>query len=205
MSHDLYIFGSAVRGEVSATSDIDVLVIPFETSHANYPSSWSVYSPQTIESYYRAGRLFAWHLHLEAKCIHSAVTEPFLSRLGPPAQYNSENRDIQDLQELLFQALSEIRRGSDSQIYELGLAYTAIRDIAMVASWRLLERPCFSRSAPYLLPVRCPLPVEVYEVAMLARHASTRGMSHDEDFLAASEILIAAPLAKWIDDIRSKQ
>ncbi len=67
MSHEIYIFGSAVRGEISRTSDIDVLVIPMKGERTEYPTSWSVYSPEIIESYFRDGRLFAWHLHLEAK------------------------------------------------------------------------------------------------------------------------------------------
>lgn len=204
MNHDLYIFGSAVRGEVSATSDIDVLVVPFSGAADSYPNSWSVYSAEIIRSYYQAGRLFAWHLHLESKCIFSANEMPFLSSLGSPEKYTSGAQDIEDLRELLLQALNEIGAGSNSLIYELGIAYTAIRDIAMVASWSLMDGPCFSRKAPYLIPVRCPLPENIYQAAMLARHVSTRGVETDTNFEAASEALLDAPLIDWIDKIRSK-
>jgi len=108
MNHEIYIFGSAVRGEVSPTSDIDVLVIPTEGSRADYPASWSVYSREIIESYFRAGRLFAWHLHLEAQRIVPSEGEPFLARLGAPAPYASAQSDIADLESILKDALLEI-------------------------------------------------------------------------------------------------
>ncbi len=41
MSHDLYIFGSAMRGEISGTSDIDVLVVPLDNIQTEYPEGWS--------------------------------------------------------------------------------------------------------------------------------------------------------------------
>lgn len=41
--HDLYIFGSVARGEMSPTSDIDVLVIPLGNEPSQYPNAWSVY------------------------------------------------------------------------------------------------------------------------------------------------------------------
>lgn len=202
MTHDLYIFGSAVRGEVSSSSDIDVLVIPFHNSQREYPSSWSVYSAETIESYFCAGRLFAWHLHLDARCIYSSGAIPYLSSLGTPASYSSAAVDIDDLDEMLRQSLVEIRGKTNNLIYELGIAYTAIRDIAMAASWTTMDRPCFSRNAPYLLPIPCPLPTEAYHGAMLARHSSTRGSEHEIDTIRVAKQLLAAPVLRWVNNIR---
>ena len=203
MTHDLYIFGSAVRGEVSSSSDIDVLAIPLSGGPRNYPNSWSVYSPETIESYFRAGRLFAWHLHLEAKCIFSSSSVPYLSSLGAPTPYSSAKEDIDDLAGMLHQSLFEIRNKTNSLIYELGIAYTAIRDIAMAASWSLMDRPCFSRDAPYIIPIPCPISVEVYQGAMLARHCSTRGSENEIDAEQIGEKLLASPIISWVEDIRS--
>ena len=202
MNHEIYIFGSAVRGEVSPTSDIDVLVIPTEGSRTDYPASWSVYSPEIIESYYRAGRLFAWHLHLEAQRIFPLEGASFLGRLGAPAPYASALSDITDLEGLLKDALLEIRAGTNSLIYELGIAYTAIRDIAMAASWILLETPSFSRYTPYVLPTACPLPIDAYRGAMLARHRATRGTAYPFDSGAVAAQLIASPVLDWISDLR---
>ncbi len=202
MNHEIYIFGSAVRGEVSPTSDIDVLVIPTEGSRTDYPPSWSVYSPEIIESHYRAGRLFAWHLHLEAQRIFPLEGASFLARLGAPAPYASALSDIADLEGLLKEALSEIRAGTNSLIYELGIAYTAIRDIAMAASWILLETPSFSRYTPYVLPTTCPLPIDAYRSAMLARHQTTRGTAYPFDSGAVAARLIASPVLDWVSDLR---
>jgi len=203
VTHDLYIFGSAVRGEVSSSSDIDVLAIPLASDQRDYPNSWSVYSPETIESYFRAGRLFAWHLHLEAKCIFSATPIPYISSLGAPAPYSSAREDIDDLADMLWQSVLEIRGKTNNLIYELGIAYTAIRDIAMAASWSLMDSPCFSRNAPYMLPIPCPISVEAYQGAMLARHCSTRGNEREIDAERVAKELLAAPLRSWVESIRS--
>lgn len=201
--HDLYIFGSATRGEVSPTSDIDVLVIPLGNGSSEYPGSWSVYSPAIIQSYFESGRLFAWHLHLEAKCVHSANPTPFLSSLGAPAPYSSAAKDIDDLEGMLRDSLHEIQRHTANLIYELGIAYTAIRDIAMAASWALLGNPCFSTSAPFLLPIPCPISREAYRGAMLARHSSTRGSDHNIEIDYITRELMTAPVLSWVRDIRS--
>ena len=70
MTHEIYIFGSMARGEVSPSSDTDVLVIQDSSDQNSFPPSWSVYSMKTIETYFAAGRLFAWHLHLEAVRVY---------------------------------------------------------------------------------------------------------------------------------------
>lgn len=202
MNHEIYIFGSAVRGEVSSTSDIDVLVIPTQGARAEYPASWSLYSPEIIESYFREGRLFAWHLHLEAQRIFPLEGESYLERLGAPAPYTSAQSDISDLECLLAESLMEIRSGTNSLIFELGIVYTAIRDIAMAASWFLLEKPSFSRYTPYILPVPCPLPIDAYRGAMLARHQATRGTVYPFDPGAVSAQLLASPVLEWVNNLR---
>jgi len=203
MIHDLYIFGSAARGEVSLTSDIDVLVVPLGKGKYEYPAGWSVYSPAVIQSYFESGRLFAWHLHLEAKCIHSANPTPYLSSLGTPAPYSSAGDDIDNLEGMLCESLREILSQTANLIYELGIAYTAIRDIAMAASWALLDRPCFSKDAPFLLPVPCPISRKTYRGAMLSRHSSTRGSDYNIQTEYIAKELLAAPILSWVRDIRS--
>lgn len=203
MMHDLYIFGSAVRGEASSTSDIDVLAIPLSNDRFGFPVGWSVYSPKVIRSYFESGRLFAWHLYLEAKCIYSANTKPYLSSLGEPAAYVSASEDIEELEGLLHESLTQIQDGTTNLVYELGITYTAIRDIAMAASWILLDRPCFSRDAPFHLPNPCPIPQKTYKGAMLARHSSTRGSDYDIQAEEVATDLLAAPLISWVEDIRN--
>ncbi len=202
MSHEIYVFGSVTRGEIAPTSDIDVLVFPFAGERSRFPSGWSVYSPALIEEYYRKGRLFAWHLHLEAQCVYSPNATPYLDTIGPPATYSTMSQDVDDLEDLLIEALAEIRAKTKSIVYELGIAYTAIRDIAMSASWVFFDQPCFSRNAPYVLPFPCPLPVAAYHSAMLARHSSTRGIDTDIDTANTSQELLQAPLGPWIQALR---
>jgi hypothetical protein len=204
MNHEIYIFGSITRGEVSPTSDVDVLVVPFGPQRReSYPENWSVYSPEILKSYYRLGRLFAWHLHLEAKCLYSPAQGNLLASIAPPAPYTTYLEDIDDLEMIMQEALAEIRRGTNSLIFELGIVHTAVRDIAMSASWKLLKSPTFSRDSPFLLPLECPLSKDVYHAAMLARHTSTRGAVVSINTEAIAKELLAAPLSAWVAQIRS--
>jgi hypothetical protein len=202
MTQEIYVFGSTVRGEIFSDSDIDVLVVPTEQFTSNdFPPDWSVYSRETLADYYAKGRLFAWHLHLEAQVIYSPLEKPWLKSIGAPAPYKTAASDIAQLGTLLCQSLSEIRAGTPSLVYEMGLIYTALRDIAMSASWTLVGMPCFSRRAPYLLPRPVPMPEALYQTAMAARHSSTRGAFIPEGIEVDAAQLVACRLEAWVDNI----
>jgi hypothetical protein len=205
MNHEIYIFGSICRGELCPTSDVDVLVLPFAKDRSNFPISWSIYSPELLREYFSQGRLFAWHLHLEAKCVFSLHQTPYLTALGTPAPYSTMNRDIDELEELLHEAIYELANGTNSVVYELGIAYTAIRDIAMSASWSLLGAPCFSSDAPFRLPNPCPIEFTTYKQAKLARHSSTRGTEIETDLGQVVSEIIRAPFEQWIDSLRGEK
>jgi hypothetical protein len=202
MSHELYIFGSTTRGDVSPTSDVDILVLPFTSGKSNFPENWSIYSPNLIQSYFNQGRLFAWHLYLESQCIFTPNGTPYLDTLGAPTEYSTKREDIEHLRLLLRNARDELSSGTNSVIYELGIVYTAVRDIAMSASWDLLEHPSFSRNAPFELPIKCPLEFSVYEQAMRARHSSTRGTDMPVDLKEVTLQILRAPLDEWIEELR---
>lgn len=203
MRKDIYIFGSTVRGEMEKNSDIDVLVITNnETTRKNIPSTWSVYPEETIEKYYETGRLFAWHLHLEAKCIFSNHTVPFLEKLGTPNPYNLHQDDFESLHSILLDSLNEIKTGTNSPIFEIGIIYTALRDMAMIASTKLLANPNFSRYSPYALPINFPLSIEIYESAIKARLLSTRGVQVDLDPISLTNGLLSASIDIWTNNIR---
>lgn len=204
MNHDIYVFGSTCRGEVTPTSDVDILVIPFAQKRSQYPKDWSVYSPELIDEYFKKGRLFAWHLHLEAKCVYFSGDQPFLTSVGPPAPYSNIAGDIDALEVLLNEALDELGAGTANVVYELGIAHTAIRDIAMCASWAMLERPCFSTEVPYRLPIECPLQRITYDQITLARHSSTRGAELDFDPTHAVRAIVEAPLSRWVNSLREE-
>lgn len=202
MNHEIYVFGSTCRGEHTLTSDVDVLAIPFDIERPQFPEHWSIYSPDLLAEYFQSGRLFAWHLHLEAKCVFSSRAEPFLKSLGPPAPYSTIFDDINDLEALLIDAINELNAGTENLIYELGIVYTAIRDLAMSSSWSMLKNPCFSADAPYRLPIEIPLPRATYHQAMLARHASTRGTKLNFNPSEPVDIIVKSPLKSWVASLR---
>ena len=205
MTHEIYLFGSVTRGEVSASSDVDVLVVPLgEYDRTQYPREWSVYSRETIQEYFDKGRLFAWHLSLEAKCVFTPFARPWLDLLGQPAGYSSVRQDVDELQSLLRQSLDELRAGTKSVIYELGICYTAVRDIAMSVSWAWDGRPNFSRMAPFELSVQCPVAPSSYGIAMGARHASARGAPMPAGLEAARRDFLSAPFDEWISRLAER-
>jgi hypothetical protein len=103
---------------------------------------------------------------------------------------------------LLQEAIHELKTGTKSVVYELGIVYTAIRDIAMSASWALLGTPCFSSDAPYRLPKPCPLEFVTYNQAKISRHSSTRGAEIEGDLDQAINEIICAPFEQWIESLR---
>lgn len=203
MNHEIHAFGSIVRGDVTPRSDVDILVIPLDGyASGQYPAGWSVYTQSTLREYFREGRLFAWHLRLESRCLFSPLKTTWLAALGEPAPYTSARADVAELRELLAESIRQLHGSSDSVVYELGLAYTAIRDIAMASSWVLDGRPNFSRDAPFEIALSCPLDRAAYGVAMAARHASTRGTSMPVEIEAAVDALTSAPLDAWAAELQ---
>lgn len=202
MKKEIFIFGSAVRGEIEKNSDIDVLVISDSKNRRDeFPNEWSVYSYQSIRDFYESGRLFAWHLHLDSKCIYKEKNESFLDVLGKPALYSNFKSDFESLKEILLTSLSEIENRSTSIIFEAGITYTAIRDLAMVASTKLHNRPCFSRYSPYLLPHEFPIKRHLYEHMISARLASTRGNEITEKNSALLYQLPTNNIRKWLQEL----
>ena len=202
MSYELYIFGSAVRGEVATNSDIDVLVITVQVEkRLTFPDSWSVYSKKSIEKLFSQGKLFAWHLHLDAKCIYSSESKNFLEQLGEPAQYKDLLGDFCSLSELLDDSLSEMKI-TNSEVFEIGIIYTVLRDIAMVASTVLCDRPCFSRYSPYKIPLKIPLSQDLYESMIEARLTSTRGLKFTGDPNRIINELVSSDIKCWVQELK---
>jgi len=178
---ELYAFGSIVRGEIDALSDVDILAIITDSSIVNieFRSDWSVYSKDNIASYFRDGKLFAWHLYLESKCIFSDADTDFLMSLGRPNDYTESKDDIAGFIEMIKDCFVSIENKDSSLIYEIGLLAVCIRDIAMCASWSLCDKPVFSRVAPFLLPINSPVSLVLYNEMYKARFSNTRGVFCD--------------------------
>lgn len=203
MKHEIYIFGSMTRGEVSPASDTDVLVIPLQNQQKKaYPSSWSYYTEETIKLMHKDGRLFSWHLFLDSKCIYTPRNIPLLEEMGSPNPYNTASEDIEDLKGLLEQSIKYLYENTPNQIYEIGVIHTCLRDIAMSASWWIDERPCFSIYAPYNINIPLPLEKEIYNYAVSARHSSTRGISNISDWDKVTEKILEAPIPEWVSEVQ---
>jgi hypothetical protein len=180
-----------------------VLIIPLrEQQKSDYPKSWTYYTEQSLRKLHEEGRLFSWHLYLESQCIYTPRTKPLLAELGEPSVYIDAVKDIEELGELLNESIDQLTKGSQNEIYEIGIIHTCIRDIAMSASWHLLESPCFSVNAPYCIPFQAPLPKEVYQSTISARHASTRGTDLDIDVSGTIRLLIDSHLPAWASKIK---
>lgn len=203
MTRDIYVFGSIIRGEIHPSSDVDVLVIENDSDRSRYPKSWSVYSEDLIRHYHSTGRLFAWHLHLESRCIFSERDRPLLDTLGQPAPYVDARDDLESLAMALANSVQELSNGSPSCIFELGLVHTCMRDIAMSASWHLLPRPCFSRDAPYKIGVPPPIDYDIYRGLTEMRHASTRGAVPTFDARSLIDAVLEAEIERWVAVVRS--
>src|SRR5207302_7053674 len=105
---------------------------------------------------------------------------------------------------LLTDSLKELSTNTPNMVYELGIVHTCLRDIAMSASWHLLERPTFSQMAPYALPIDFPLTVADYKAMMLARHASTRGVEAPPAQESLRGRVLSAPFIEWAVQIKDR-
>jgi hypothetical protein len=203
VSHEIYLFGSITRGEVTPSSDTDILVIPLEgQSKQAYPSSWSYYTRNILNKMHKDGRLFSWHLYLDAKCIYTPKSTPLLFEMGKPSSYKTAKEDIEDLNYLLNQSMKHLQNNTLNPIYEIGVIHTCLRDIAMSASWWLFERPCFSIYAPYQIGIPLPLNKETYRKLISARHNSTRGITSNFDWKLVVEELLTSSICNWVLEVK---
>ena len=198
MNTSIHIFGSITRGEAALDSDVDVLVVSDATSVAGcYPAEWSVYRADVLREKFVRGDLFAWHLALDAQCVYAPDGEGHVKRFGLPSPYVRVREDISLFREVLATSLDELRGGSSSRVFELGICHTALRDIAMSASYHLFERPNFSRYSPLQIPVDFGVSRRAYEISVKARHASARGTKPPDDVEFAISEFLDADLVGW--------
>lgn len=203
MSGEIYIFGSTVRGETYFNSDVDVLAITeHEGSRDCFPENWSVYSKESIRNMFESGRLFSWHLFLESKCIYKEGDISFVERMGEPKKYSDFEEDFDSLSQLLISSLDEIDKGTNSIIFEFGVVYTALRDIAMISSTKLCDCPCFSRYSPYVIPVDFPVEKELYDLMVCSRLASTRGIYFSDQEKVKLASISSCDIRGWLGDLK---
>lgn len=181
-----YIFGSYVRGDYDASSDLDVLaigsppdnrsVVPLLGHLPTDKLAVSWYGPSRLRRMFADGDLFAWHLHLESM---SLIENGFrLADLGRPSPYSQAIADIKSFRGILSDIPEQLDLCPANAAYELGVMYVCIRNIAMSASWYLHDGPDFSRHSPFNLEgVARSIDRPSYELAIRCRMAGQRGAS----------------------------
>lgn len=190
-----YIFGSMPRGDYDSCSDIDLLAIydgePTSFLRTQILNSSRIkfgervvlaeYSSTHLTKMFNSGHLFAWHLYQEAISVQLPdlpIQNSF--PLGCPAPYTTGTEDAYRFVGLLFSILKEVELGSHSLVHEAGLAYLALRNIAMSLSLKFQDKADFSRLAPLnlstLLKIKPPCTISDFKLLIAARHASQRGL-----------------------------
>lgn len=202
----IYAFGSICRGEVDLASDIDLLAVVAGRDSRFDPATFSIYGYDRIETIWRDGSPFAWHLSLEARLLHTSNGKDFLQALGRPGRYIRSEADCRKFRSIFGAAYNSIKKGSPSRVFELSSIFLAVRNIATCYSLGVLLKPDFSRrSALRLERDSLELESELFELLERARILSTRGYG---TILSDSEIrCIVAKLdfiESWMDRLVAK-
>lgn len=190
----LYLFGSAARGDSDDASDLDVLAVYDEQPGVALRKcvlnsvvekfgdrvTLAEYSFNRLATMFDDGHLFAWHLYQESKSVQiPGLILKQSSFFNPPAPYTAGIEDATRFVGLLNSIASEVRDESCSLVHEAGLAYLALRNIAMSLSIRLQRRADFTRNSPLnvskTLAIHPPCSDIDFDVLVAARHASQRG------------------------------
>jgi predicted nucleotidyltransferase len=211
-----YIFGSVGRGQYDDQSDLDILAvvrngrgkvpesyiishIPEKLKSLKLSISW--YGGNRLQEMFRNGELFAWHLHRET--IPLIDPNKFLASLGHPSQYRDCVADVASFRKILIGIPSQIVKNENNAIYEAGLIYVCLRNIAMAASWALCEFPNFSRHSPFKLAgiAPCPISPEEFELTMACRMASQRGLDPAQCVTRAFVLDAFERLDPWVSEL----
>jgi hypothetical protein len=213
-----YIFGSAGRGQQDHLSDLDVLAV-VRNGGGNVPDSIiashvpdklkplklsiSWYGRDRLREMFRNGELFAWHLHRET--IPLFDPENFLAGLGRPSDYRECVADVTSFQRVMAGIPAQVALNEQNAIYEAGLVYVCLRNIAMAASWSLCAFPDFSRYSAFRLSGvdPCPISAQEFDLTMACRMASQRGQDPPPCIRREFVISLFERLDPWIGHLLS--
>ena len=202
----IYAFGSIWRGEVDASSDIDLLTIVDGRDLRFDAEIFSIYGYSRIKAIWREGNPFAWHLSLESRLLHSSDGVDFLQSIGSPERYQRSATDCAKFRDIFKAASEALRNGSSSPIFELSSVFLAMRNIATCYSLGVLDKPDFSRrSALRLQGDSLEIEDKVFSMIERARILSTRGHG---SLLTEDEIEIIKVhldrIESWMDRLSEK-
>jgi predicted nucleotidyltransferase len=201
----IYAFGSICRGEVDASSDIDMLAIVNGHDARFNPSDYSIYSYARIHDLWEQGNPFAWHLFLESRLVHSPDIIDYLRSIGEPSLYKSGIADCKKFREIFLSAKESICSSTLSEIFDLSSVFLAVRNFATCYSLHSNTKPDFSRnSARNLGRNSIPIDYPTYSLLERARVLCTRGVG---ELLSPSEIdkakMALGGIDSWMIEILS--
>lgn len=185
---EIRLFGSFAREEQTVDSDYDILVILQKSQRItselrtqvcdlfDREISISWYNEGRIKEMYEMGHLFAWHIFQESKPLY--IFRDFISHLDKPKKYVFFHEDVWSLIEILKPTKASVEHNDRNLIYEAGLVYVCIRNIAICASPFFELGYRFSVDAP--LAMGMPIETSDFELLKQCRYASIRGYSVPE-------------------------
>lgn len=201
----IYAFGSVCRGEVDASSDIDMLAIVHGRDSRFSPQDYSIYSYLRIEELWEQGNPFAWHLYLESKLIFSTDNIDYLRDLGEPSSYTSGLSDCEKFRKIFSTAKESIESSSFAEVFDLSSVFLGVRNFATCYSLHCSMNPDFSRnSARNIGEYSIPIDVSIYDLLERARILCTRGLG---ELLTPSEVskakLALEEIDSWMKELLS--
>lgn len=193
----IYAFGSVCRGEIDASSDVDMLAIVDGLDTRFDPNDYSIYSYARLLELWQEGNSFAWHLYLEAKLVYSSDNTDYLRVLGEPSKYKQGISDCKKFHEIFLFAKKSIEESSLTEIFDLSSVFLGIRNFATCYSLHSSAKPIFSRNSALCLGSdRLDINQDVYDIFERARMLCTRGLG---EILSYDEICKAKFSLKEID------
>lgn len=200
----IYAFGSICRGEIDLHSDIDLLSITEGYDYHFNPNMFSIYSYSRIDTMWKDGNPFAWHLATEAKLLYSSNGSDFIKELGNPSEYKNYKKDCNKFYCLFLNAFASINSGSKSKIFELSTIFLSIRNFATCYLLGKSNIKDFSRHSAIHFDSTRSLKISsaAYEILEKSRIISTRGVgqtiSQKESLIAIEEL---NNIKNWMEDL----
>ena len=209
------VFGSMARGDNDGQSAADILVVVRDRSgkvpervvmdyvrpSVNVSPTISWYGRDRLQNMFRSGHLFAWHLSRESRALWGPADIQEL--FGEPAPYQDALLDISSFQTIIEGIPAALRSCPRNAVYEMGLLYVCVRNIAMSASWHLCDAPDFTRYSPFNFKSRqfCASRAD-YELAMACRMASQRGLRMFDPGTFDRVLALQEPLILWSEGLQ---
>jgi len=192
----IYVFGSLARGEIDIDSDVDTLCIYNNHEKSLVPKKMQCYSKAHLKEIFDHGELFAHHLYLESKLIHSSDGVDIIRKTGKPAPYKNWEDDFKAFIEVAIFSINEILTKGQT-VFRKGLLYMSLRDIAMIYSQIKMNTPNFSKYSPYQTDISLDVDTDYYEALRMCRISSTRGISDEIIYRELPESCFIN-IEKWI-------